>query len=267
MLSILNLVICSDDDNEKYNEMYKCLTDFYLNYEKHKNVFVKTYFLKLKEDIDNYKLEDNILYIKGKESFIPGIIEKTLKGFQYFSDQINDYQYIIRSNLSTIIDFEYLAKELDANPIHFYGGGHKRNLQWEGGGINDSTWFGTDYIEGTSIIFTPKSIQYILDNIGLVRTNIIDDVSIAIFMREHAKNEKIQDIHESRYAFVECFVECSVMNNRLCVCVDRIRDMVLNNKFIFYRNKCCKYRKIDSIQMNIIKDIIIEREILNKNFI
>ena len=261
MLSILNLVICSDNDNEKYNEMYNCLRNFYLNFEKHKNVFVKTYFLKFTEDIDNYKLEDNILYIKGKESFVPGIIEKTLKGFQYFSDQINNYQYIIRSNLSTIIDFEYLAKELDTNPIHFYGGGHKRNLQWTGGGINDSTWFGTDYIEGTSIIFTPKSIKYIIDNIGLVRTNIIDDVSIAIFMREHATNEKVQNIHESRYAIVPCFV----MNNRICV--DRIKDMVLNNNFIFYRNKCCNYREIDSIQMNIIKDIIIEREILNKNLI
>ena len=256
MISILNLVIMSDNDNEKYNDMYECLVNLNKIYENHKSVKVKTFFLKFSDIKEDIKLEQNILHIKGKESFIPGIIEKTLKGFQYFADDIKNYDYILRSNLSTIIDFRYLATELHKNPINFYGGGHKRNLQWTGGGIEDSTWFGTDYIEGTSIIFTPKSIKYILDNIHLIRTNIIDDVAFAIFMREHAPNEKIQDIDDSRYAIVPCFI----YNQNLY-----IRDLhnMVNNKFIFYRNKCCNNRQVDVIQMNIISDCIIKREFKN----
>jgi len=148
--------------------------------------------------------------------------------------------------------------KLEQNPIYFYGGGHKRNLQWVGGGIEDDTWFGTDYIEGTSIIFTPKSINYILSNIHLVRTNIIDDVSIAIFMREHASNEKVQDIDKSKYIIVPCFYDHDKFN------ISEIYNMIVNNSFIFYRNKCCNHRQIDVTQMNIIKDILTNREIMNK---
>ena len=256
MISILNLIICSDNDHDKYHSMYECLNKYCHIYEHHKNVYVKTYFMKYKDDIEGYELHDNILYMNGKESYVPGIILKTLKGFKYFENELGNYDYIVRSNLSTIIDFRLLAEELETNPIHFYGGGHKRNLQWTGGGIEDSTWFGTDYIEGTCIIFTPTAVKYVLDNIHLVRTNIIDDVSIAIFMREHASNEKVQDIDPSRYAIVPCFYQDKGIN------MQGIYNMIAHN-FIFYRNKCCDKREIDVIQMNIIRDIIMHKEIKN----
>ena len=254
MLNILNLVIYSDNDEQHYNDMFKVLNDFYRIYENHDAVRVKTYYMKFDPNIDDYKLDDNVLYIKGQESFVPGIITKTLKGFKYFEDDLNNYDYIVRTNLSTVIDFRLLANELEQNPIKYYGGGHKRTLQWTGGGIDDETWFGTDYIEGTAIILTPKAVKHMLDNEHLVRKEIIDDVSIAIFMREHAPQEIVQDIDPSKYVYVPCFFEEGKIHILAMI------TMVVKNKFIFYRNKCSNQRQMDSIQMNVIADIITRNE-------
>ena len=262
MIRILNLVLHSESshNNEKYNEMYYCLSTYYKIFEDHNDVKVKTVFFRY-TDIPNisnlesdYDMDGNILYIRGKESFLPGVLEKTLKAFKYFENELDNYDYIVRTNISTIIDFKLLAQELEKNPIQFYGGGNKRVLQWTGGGINDSTWFGTEYIEGTAIIFSKDAIRYIILNDHLIKKDIIDDVSFAIFMREHRPDIKVQDLCK-HFIFVPCF-----FIDRHTININGLHNMVNNNKYIFYRNKCCNQRGIDVAQMNIIKDILLHQE-------
>ena len=50
-------------------------------------------------------------------------------------------------------------------------------------GIFDSTWYGTLFASGTSIIFTKKAVDEIVNNMNLVRMDIIDDVSLGIYVR------------------------------------------------------------------------------------
>ena len=195
---------------------------------------------------------DNIIYFNGEESLVPGILQKTMNAYKFFENDLDKYDYTVRSNISTIIDFSLLASELIENPIHFYGGGHKRNLQWLGFGIVDSTWYGTEYIEGTAIMLTPTAVKYLIKNENLLRIDIVDDVSIGIFMREHAPNVKIQDINARRYAYVPCFYQNNMIN------LNAIHNMV-NNHFIFYRNKCHTNRIVDVAQMNIIKNILLDK--------
>lgn len=261
-MNILNLVLFSDSshNDEKYNEMYICLQQYYKLFEQRNDVNVKTIFFRY-TDIPNisnleseYDLDGDILYIKGKESFLPGVLEKTLKAFKYFENDLGKYDYVIRTNISTIVDFKLLVNELNKNPIKFYGGGNKRVLQWTGGGIDDSTWFGTEYIEGTAIIFTTEAIKYIINNDHLIRKYIIDDVSFAILMREYRPDVKVQDLSH-RFVFVPCFFYDNRTMN-----IEALHKMVNDNNYIFYRNKCCNYREFDLIQMNIIKDILIYRE-------
>ena len=99
-----------------------------------------------------------ILYIlMVKNHYVPGILKKTLLAFKYLNNI--DYDYLIRSNISTIIDFNRLISYLDKNPIDYYGAGKLVNLQWTGGGMLDSTWRGTLFASGTSIIFTKKAVE------------------------------------------------------------------------------------------------------------
>lgn len=251
MLNILNLVIYSDNEKQKYNEMYLILKELYDKYENHSILKLKTFFLKFVKDLKEPYICDGILHLNGIESFIPGILEKSIKGFEFFEKELDKYDYVIRSNISTIIDFPLLVQDLEKTPIRFYGGGYKRTLNWRGGGIVDNTWYGTEFILGTSIIFTSYAIKCLLEKKDLIRFDIIDDVSFAVFVREHYPNEKVQCINMSKYYQAQ----------KLLIDQNALQKTVLSNKYIFYRNKSItNNRSIDVAKMRIIKNNILDKE-------
>jgi hypothetical protein len=262
MLYFLNLVLFSDDDSKYYTKMYDILNRYYKTFEHHKSVYVRTVFYAYREQEEEYILDEgsNILYIKGDKegwhNYTKTIIQKTLKAFEYFKDDLINFDYVIRNNISTIVDFSLLVEELEKNPIQFYGGGIKNCLQWKGGGVEEDKWFGTEYIQGTSIIFTADAIKHIIDNKSTVNTNIVDDVSIGIFMNENFPNIKIQDLSH-KYVEVPIFVVNNYINTA------GIYNMILN-KYIFYRNKCrgifCNDRNLDIQQMGVISEILLQKE-------
>lgn len=262
MLYFLNLVLFSDDNDKYYTRMYNILNRYYKTFEHHKSVSVRTVFYTYREQEEEYILDEasNFLYIKGEKegwhNYTKTIIQKTLKAFEYFKDDLINFDYIIRNNISTIVDFALLTEELEKNPIKFYGGGIKNCLQWKGGGIEDEKWFGTEYIQGTSIIFTTEAIKYIIDNKSAIHTDIIDDVTIGIFMKENVPNIKIQDLSH-KYVDVPIFVVNNYINTA------GIYNMILN-KYIFYRNKCrgifCSDRNLDIQQMDVISEFLLQKE-------
>tara|TARA_Y100000385_G_scaffold49721_1_gene46470 strand:+ start:116 stop:892 length:777 start_codon:yes stop_codon:yes gene_type:complete len=257
-MKILHIIIYSNSkfsDNIKegtYENMQKLLSNYYKKF----NDNVTTYFVKYNENVKStygseYYIENGIIYINGKESYVPGILKKTLLAFKYLNNI--DYDYLIRSNISTIIDFNRLISYLDKNPIDYYGAGKLVNLQWTGGGMLDSTWRGTLFASGTSIIFTKKAVDEIVNNMNLVRMDIIDDVSFGIYVREH-KNVTPKEINQKHFCEVPHF---SKNSNSISQFIDFIKN---NNDIIFYRNKCfgiyVKNRNIDYEQMKIIINAI-----------
>lgn len=257
-MKILHIIIYSEsniNDNIKegtYENMQKLLSNYYKKF----NSNVSTYFVKYNKYVKStygteYYIENDIIYIDGTETFIPGILEKTLLAFKYLNNF--DYDYLIRSNISTIIEFNRLISHLEKNPIDYYGAGKLVNLQWTGGGIFDSTWYGTLFASGTSIIFTKKAVDEIVNNMNLVRMDIIDDVSLGIYVREH-KNVTPIEINQKHFYEVPHFSKDS---NSISQFIEFIKN---NNDIIFYRNKCfgiyVKHRDIDYNQMEIIINAI-----------
>lgn len=257
-MKILHIIIYSNskfsnDINEgTYENMQKVLNNYYKKF----NDNVTTYFVKYNENVkstynSDYYIENSIIYINGKESSIPGILEKTLLAFKYLNNL--DYDYLIRSNISTIIEFNRLISYLEKNPIDYYGAGKLVNLQWNGGGIIDSTWYGTLFASGTSIILTKKAVDEIVNNMNLVRMDIIDDVSLGIYVREY-KNITPIEINQKHFYEVPYF---SKNSNSISNFIEFIKN---NNDIIFYRNKCfgiyVKHRDIDYEQMEIIINAI-----------
>lgn len=257
-MKILHIIIYSnskfsDDIKEgTYENMQKILNIYYKKF----NDNVSTYFVKYNEYVKStygkeFYIENNIIYIDGKESSIPGILEKTLLAFKYLNNF--DYDYLIRSNISTIIEFNRLISYLEKNPIDYYGAGKLVNLQWTGGGIFDSTWYSTLFASGTSIIFTKKAVDEIVNNMNLVRMDIIDDVSLGIYVREH-KNITPIEINQKHFYEVPHF---SKYSNSISQFIEFIKN---NKDIIFYRNKCfgiyVKNRDIDYEQMKIIINAI-----------
>jgi hypothetical protein len=255
MAKILNLVLYSNsslEHNEGYEIMQEILSKYYKTFEP----VVQTIFFKYSDISTDYHLENNILHIKGIESLVPGVLEKTLKAFTYVKDW--EFDYIIRSNISTIINFNNLLSELAQNPIQFYGGGKLMNLQWTGGGITDSTWYGTDFVCGTSIILTKEAIQLITEKQHMIDKTIVDDLAIAIFMRQYKSEIKPQQFNQALYKTTPCF-----FTNQGFDMHSMIEFVKSNPDAILYRNRCYNCRKVDQIQMKIIVDILLENNILN----
>jgi hypothetical protein len=169
--------------------MYRITNEYYKKFDK-----VKTLFYQYSNDIDDeYMLdnENNILYLKGTETHLPGILDKTIKTFLYFKNDIfNDkYEYIVRSNVSTIVNFDNIDKitnnikiDYGGNPIWTLAGLPPRD------GIFKPEYMNTVFVQGNCIVLHNDSMKQIMNNIDEIDYNVIDDVAIGILIRFKCQN-------------------------------------------------------------------------------
>ena len=69
----------------------------------HENI--KSYFIKYKKNLhDDIYLDenDNTIYIKGVENFIPGVLDKSIKAIEYCLHNFK-FDYLLRTNMSSFI--------------------------------------------------------------------------------------------------------------------------------------------------------------------
>jgi hypothetical protein len=65
---------------------------------------VQYYFTTFRENQSNpIEVEGDCIYVKGKESYL-GILKKTIDAFDYLFHFIGDFDYVIRTNISTIVN-------------------------------------------------------------------------------------------------------------------------------------------------------------------
>ena len=245
MVKILNLVLYSDN-TDYYKSMYSILTNYYNHFDN-----VKTYFYKYNETINNdIEVIDNIINIKGKESYLPGILEKTLITFKYIEKEFEDYDYIIRSNISSIVDFSLLSKELDNNQIIYCGSTYIVTIvEFDvPSGIVNYKHFGTKFCSGTNIILSKRGYKLLMDNLHLIDKTIIDDVAIGIVFKE--LNIKLSNLsfNHNRY--------CNIPPNNL---LTKYINDVISNKFIVYRNRNDFNRNDDVINMEFLTKVLIAK--------
>jgi len=224
-MKILHLVLFSDD--KYYNEMYKITSKYYSEF----NDNIKTIYYKFNNSIsEEYKLENDILNIKGNETRIPGILVKTIKSFIYFQNELVNYDYIIRSNISTVIDFKNLIILLEKDNYD-YGG-----YLWEG------KEFPCPFVSGTCIILNRLIVENMLTNTAKILFNIIDDVAIGLYLNKIIKKYKFLNLN-NYYYWVN-----SVKKENLEV---KLNEKKLINKIIFRNKSANRKDDIDRIK-NII---------------
>ena len=128
------------------------------------NKEIKSFFIKLTENMEEDVLEkDDVIYVKGSESYIPWILQKTVKSIEYINDKYK-YDYIYRTNLSSFLDFKKMLIFIE-NVSMNYGGCH--------------TWFNTIiYASGSGFFLSPEASIFLCKNQKLVDYNLYDDISI-----------------------------------------------------------------------------------------
>lgn len=110
-----------------------------------------------------------ILTVPGQESFIPGILDKTLKGIEYCLKHFN-FDILIRSNMSTIIDYVELTKQLSR--IQRPYGGNIWPYNFQGKRFN--------YISGCCTVMNKDICMFLLNNKKDLIWSISDDVAIGM---------------------------------------------------------------------------------------
>ncbi len=232
-MKLLHLVLFSNDEN--YTNMYLLTREYYKLFKN-----VKTFYYKHHNNNDDNCVEvdsisGDILLLKGREkSHVP--VDKTLQAMNIFD--CNEYDYVIRSNISTIVNFDLLINYLSKNVIE-YGGGHIFNLTWTDPqyGIVDHSYYGTNYVSGTCIILSKNIVKKIKENSNQLIQTIVDDVAIGVFL----KDVPITNIGN--------FYTVGKLNGNY----KQIQNNVHNT--IFYRNRNIP-REIDVIQMREIINIL-----------
>jgi len=178
MVKICILIIYSK--NTKYDAMLEIQRN-YLNNFKNEIIF---YFIQMKDEMMNeLEIVDDFIFVKGEECFL-NILKKTIVSMKYVLEN-HKFDFLIRTNISTILNINKLKNFLSFVPKNnYYGSGIYLNLQniAEPYGVVDTSLFGTIFGQGTCIILSNDIVKNICENSDKLRYDIIDDLSIGIYL-------------------------------------------------------------------------------------
>jgi len=174
---ILNLILYSP--SPVYDQMRLSIHE----YMKTTQIFF--FFYCFRPDMTApYLIEDNMLYLKGAETYLPGILEKTILAIETCLSLFADFDYIVRTNISTVCNIFLLHRSLKNNTFD-YGGSKMLTLSWIDpmSGITNDRLHGLNYISGTGIILSRKACNLLCAKQNELDKSVIDDVSIGLFFQ------------------------------------------------------------------------------------
>jgi len=236
------LIIYSSNTN--YDKMLKVQQSYYKNFQAQ----ITYYFIKFREQIDDIMIneETKFIYIKGQEG-IMNILKKTLIAMEYVT-KTHEFDFLIRTNISTVVDIYNLGDFLNRIPkTKYYGGGHILELKW---GTNYSL-FGTVYAQGTGIILSRDIVEDMCQNQDKLEYNIIDDVSIGRYIKKYHN-----DIFEATNKYSN-----QVAPHIGCKCHKITDDPDILKTVVFFRNRTMCKRGDDILEMQKkIKEILEKRK-------
>ena len=173
MTKFVILVIASKN-NERENNLVNFWRQLINKYEQISDI--DTYLLFNNETINNEYIinkDKNKIIFREAETFIPGILNKTIKAFELLK---NDYEIFFRTNLSSYIDYKKIITIFNEllNYKYVYGGIKNRKRK---------------YFASGSGFFISKSVlnDYLLKE-NLLNIDIIDDYIIGIVLLKYMNN-------------------------------------------------------------------------------
>ena len=150
---------------------------------------IKIFYITFRENQDEEIVEEGeFLYFRGTESFKPGIITKTMGALNYIGQQYS-YDYVVRTNVSTIIDCKNLLDYFNTIPKTNYTGGF--------------VIFNSFY-SGIFVLFS-KDMAEVLSSIDLQHENIYEEMDDVLIMQMIQKRQlPVFDITQTKYRIEYC---------------------------------------------------------------
>jgi len=167
-MKLIILILANDTD--KYLEMQN-LWILYMKTHNNINVFFIKYTNVL---TGNIYINDDIIYIPGYESLVPGCLDKTIKSIEYLLNNNFDFDFIFRTNLSSVVNLQKIYNLL-SNNINYAG--------------VIGLYGDTNFASGAGILLSKKYCNFLIENQKKLDYSLIDDVSIGKFLNKINKFE------------------------------------------------------------------------------
>ena len=195
------ILIISSNDNPVYSEHKEAWRKYMRT-----NKFIDCFFMEY-HDVENMTIRDDTIYLKGVESFSPGIRKKTVDCLDYFLKGAVKYDYIVRTNLSSFWNFDALLR---------YLGGLQQSNVYAGVVGNHQ---GISFVSGSGFIMSPDVAKLLVEKRELFNnSNLLDDVEIGQLLA----NFNVPLTHGSRQDFYS---------------MSMFKDYTFNNDAYHYRIK------------------------------
>ena len=171
------MAVLDGGSNPLYDEMRK----IWNLYRKCREPRVYVYFLKYSNDVlpnnQKYYVDESTatLYQYGKETVIPGILEKTRGAIEYFCET-TDFDYFYRTNLSSVFDFDTMLEYL-------------KNNYTEYGGKLENAFDQYEFASGSGYVLSRSACDIFLNRFSemLSDPTLFDDVAVGKIMQKYVK--------------------------------------------------------------------------------
>jgi len=182
---VLILIIASD-----HTPLYIKLQSLWRSYMHSDPSRISAYFIKADPNLSaNYYIHKDVIWSKTAECIIPGILNKTILSIEALLSQIDRFDYILRTNLSSFYVFPKLLQFLNSLPTKKCYSAHI------GYNFRLNQHFGT----GSGFILSTDVAKMLVHKKKRLFNNEFsnDDLVIARFLKQH----KIKLIPAPRFDF------------------------------------------------------------------
>ncbi len=222
----LLVFVIANDDEPIYVELQKIWRAYMHLDPEH----VDAYFIKADPYLEaEYKIDGDTIWSRTEESLFPGILNKTLLSLEAMKDRLEEYDYFLRTNLSSFYVFPRLLHTLSFLPKHrfcfSFGIPHFQPM----------------IISGAGYILSQDVVKMILENKHrLMNVQEFDDVVLGRFLN----NKMIQLTRHNRTDLLT------------------IKDFVQKKEKLIHSN-CFQFRvKNPTHELRLNHDTFIHRELL-----
>lgn len=133
-------------------------------------------------DTVEFDREAMTIYVKGEETYIPGILNKTIEAIRAIG---LDYDFVWRTNLSSVLDFDGLIRYCNGVQMSRHSVLRRRVLYAGYIGlapIEAEVDSHIRFASGSGFLLAREAVQYLLDNVSLLQRDLIDDVAIGALL-------------------------------------------------------------------------------------
>jgi len=148
------------------------------------------------ELVEDFVVKGNEIRIRGTESLVPGILLKTIRALELTQDR--EYDFVVRSNVSTVINFD--EQQWHLHPGHVDYGGcvplpmvESFDLGMTGEKFQKYAKY--PYMAGFHLVLSRRAVDYVIRHQAEIIQSIVDDMVFGIFF--HPRNKMITGVISS----------------------------------------------------------------------